>query len=313
MAKLYGRDSVLAWQRALNDAVDEVIDVAAQEGIDAGIVKGGTLRVARNPAQASRLAAEVAEERSWKVDGIAELTKAEAAHRIQLDGVVSAYHNPHCARVQPARLVRGLADTVERLGVDHLRTVTGNRHRGRAGDHAVGDRHRACRAAGDGGIHRRTARAAAALAADEQFDDRYRSDRRRRVGFDRLARPRHARRHRARLLLRPAHRRRPDRDRRPQRAVPLRVAHRHRRARAAAHHPAPDRHAARRAAADPRRADRPRMVRCARRAAGLGGQRRARQGHRIGLGRRVRRATASPPPTSPDAPWPIWSSTGTRR
>ncbi len=117
MAKLYGRDSVLAWQRALNDAVDDVIDVAAQEGIDAGIVKGGTLRVARNPAQASRLVAEVAEERSWKVDGIAELTKAEAAHRIQLDGVVSAYHNPHCARVQPARLVCGLADTVEQLGV----------------------------------------------------------------------------------------------------------------------------------------------------------------------------------------------------
>ena len=49
MAKLYGRDRVLAWQRALNDAVDEVIDVAAREGIDAGIVKGGTLQVARNP------------------------------------------------------------------------------------------------------------------------------------------------------------------------------------------------------------------------------------------------------------------------
>ena len=28
MAKLYGRDRVLAWQHALNDAVDEVIDVA---------------------------------------------------------------------------------------------------------------------------------------------------------------------------------------------------------------------------------------------------------------------------------------------
>ena len=118
MAKLYGRDRVLAWQRALNDAVDEVIDVAAQEGIDAGIVKGGTLQIARNPAQATRLAAEIAEERSWKVDGIAALTKAEAAQRIRLDGVVSAYHTPHCARVQPARLARGLADAVERLGVD---------------------------------------------------------------------------------------------------------------------------------------------------------------------------------------------------
>ena len=133
MAKLFfGRESVLAWQRALNDAVDDVIHVAAQEGIDAGIVKGGTLRVARNPAQASRLVAEVAEERSWKIDGIAELTKAEAAERIRLDGVVSAYYNPHCARVQPARLVRGLADTVERLGASIYEAVTGNPHRGRA-------------------------------------------------------------------------------------------------------------------------------------------------------------------------------------
>ena len=118
MAKLYGRDRVLAWQQALNDAVDEVIGVTDREGIDAGIVKGGTLHVARNRAQASRLAAEVDEERLWNVDGITELTKDESAQRIQLDGVVSAYHNPHCARVQPAQLVRGLADTVERLGVD---------------------------------------------------------------------------------------------------------------------------------------------------------------------------------------------------
>ena len=63
MAKRYGRDRVVAWQQALNDAVDEVIDVAEREDIDAGIVKGGTLHVARNRAQASRLAAEVAEER----------------------------------------------------------------------------------------------------------------------------------------------------------------------------------------------------------------------------------------------------------
>ncbi|SEH56842.1 Glycine/D-amino acid oxidase [Mycolicibacterium rutilum] len=118
MAEQYGRQRVLDWQRALNDSVDEVIDVAAAEGIDAGIVKGGTLHIARTPAQAGRLAAEADEELAWKVDGIARLSKAEVAERIRLDGVVSGYHNPHCARIQPARLVRGLADAVERLGVD---------------------------------------------------------------------------------------------------------------------------------------------------------------------------------------------------
>ena len=56
MALQHGRGGVVVWQRALNDSVDEVIDVAAREGIDAGIVKGGTLEIARNPAQAARLA-----------------------------------------------------------------------------------------------------------------------------------------------------------------------------------------------------------------------------------------------------------------
>jgi glycine/D-amino acid oxidase-like deaminating enzyme len=117
MAQQHGRDGVVAWQRALNDSVDEVIDVAAREGIDADIVKGGILRIARNAAQASRLAAEAEEELGWKVDGIAVLSKAEAAERVRLADVAAAYYNPHCARIQPARLARGLADTVERLGV----------------------------------------------------------------------------------------------------------------------------------------------------------------------------------------------------
>lgn len=31
--------------------------------------------------------------------------------------MVAAYHTPHCARIQPARLVCGLAEAVERRGV----------------------------------------------------------------------------------------------------------------------------------------------------------------------------------------------------
>ncbi|GAA2570342.1 NAD(P)/FAD-dependent oxidoreductase [Mycolicibacterium diernhoferi] len=116
MAKTHGREKVLAWQRALNESVDEVMEVSAREGIDAGAVKGGTLEIARNPAQAARLAATVAEERRWGNE-VTELTKHEAAQRIQFDGVVSAYHTPHCARIQPAALACGLADAVERLGV----------------------------------------------------------------------------------------------------------------------------------------------------------------------------------------------------
>ena len=117
LAKAHGTDSVIAWQRMLNDSVDEVIGVAAREGIEADIVKGGNLEVARSPAQAKRLRAAVEEDRGWGVDGIEILTAAESEARIRVDSAELGAFSPHCARVQPAKLVRGLADVVERLGV----------------------------------------------------------------------------------------------------------------------------------------------------------------------------------------------------
>ena len=116
LAKAHGRDSVIAWQRMLNESVDEVIDVAAREGIDADILKGGNLEVARNPAQAGRLREEVEEDHRWGVDDVEILSAAEASARVKVDGLTLGSFNPHCARIQPAKLVRGLADVVERLG-----------------------------------------------------------------------------------------------------------------------------------------------------------------------------------------------------
>ncbi len=116
MAARYGRAGVIAWQRALIESVDELIDVAAREKIDAGVVKGGSLRVARNPAQHERLIAQATEDAEWG-DDVSLLTKTEAAQRVRVAGMLSASFTPHCARIQPAALVRGLACAVERLGV----------------------------------------------------------------------------------------------------------------------------------------------------------------------------------------------------
>ena len=117
LARRHGRDSVITWQRLLNETVDEVIDVTRREGIDADIVKGGNLEVARTAAQAVRLRAEFDEDRHWGIDDAEMLSGSEAAQRIQVDHLVLGSFNPHCARVQPAKLVRGLADVVERSGV----------------------------------------------------------------------------------------------------------------------------------------------------------------------------------------------------
>lgn len=117
LAKQYGREAVLDYQRAMNEAVDEIIAVSDREGIDADIVKGGTLRVARTPAQATRLRHKTEDDHEWGVTDAVMLTPEEAAERIRIEGMTAAAWTPHCARLQPAALVRGLADVVVRLGV----------------------------------------------------------------------------------------------------------------------------------------------------------------------------------------------------
>src|SRR5262249_28359522 len=103
------RDALLALQRALGPTVDAALGVCEREGIAADIVKPGVLHVARNPAQHARLAAHVAAEREWDhgPDDLVELDAAGVAARLRVDGALSGAWSPHCARVQPAKLVRG--------------------------------------------------------------------------------------------------------------------------------------------------------------------------------------------------------------
>ncbi|GAA1464828.1 NAD(P)/FAD-dependent oxidoreductase [Microbacterium thalassium] len=112
-----GVDAANAHQRALNETVDEVIAVAAREGIDADIVKGGEFEIARAPAQLARLRAAAADTAAWAHTDIDVLDGAQVASRIAVDGVLGGIWHPHCARVHPAKLVRGLAGVVEGLGV----------------------------------------------------------------------------------------------------------------------------------------------------------------------------------------------------
>ena len=105
--------------RAMEQTVDDVIGVCRDEGIDADIVKDGVLHVARTEPQLARLEAMLAEHAAW---GFGEgheqrLSRAEVHERVRVEGALAAVHSPHAARVQPARLVRGLLDAVRRRGV----------------------------------------------------------------------------------------------------------------------------------------------------------------------------------------------------
>ncbi len=116
-ARLHGREAAVDLQRAMNDTVDEVIRVAGEEGIDAGVHKGGVLEVARSPAQLARLKAYHREEVAFGERDRLLLGAAETAERVRVAGTVGASWTPHGARIQPARLVQGLARAVEALGV----------------------------------------------------------------------------------------------------------------------------------------------------------------------------------------------------
>jgi glycine/D-amino acid oxidase-like deaminating enzyme len=113
----HGRDAAIAQQRAMNDAVDEVIAVAAREGIDADIHKGGERTVARNPSQLARLESMVAAEARWPHTDLELHDAAETGRRLRIANALASTWHPHCARIQPATLVRGLAAAAERAGV----------------------------------------------------------------------------------------------------------------------------------------------------------------------------------------------------
>lgn len=118
-AKAGGRDGAIRLERAAIETLDEVVRVCEAEQIDADLVRGGTLHVAQNPAQLVRLRDEVAHEREWGglgEDDLRLLEPDELRQRVRVEGALGASYTPHCARIHPAKLVRGLAEAVERQG-----------------------------------------------------------------------------------------------------------------------------------------------------------------------------------------------------
>jgi glycine/D-amino acid oxidase-like deaminating enzyme len=116
--KTSSREAVVAMQRAMAGTVDEVVSVTQAERIDADILRVDNLNVATNPAQLERVREHYEAMRSWADDGRFEWVDAAAARaRINIKNVMGGLVIHGQARVQPAKLVRGLAAAVERLGV----------------------------------------------------------------------------------------------------------------------------------------------------------------------------------------------------
>ncbi len=117
-ARRRGGDAVRRAHRETCRAVDEIGEVVRRERIECGFLKAGALMVATSEPQRERLVAGL---HAHAEDGTAEdgrlLDAAEAAELVRVRGTLAASFTPHGARVDPARLVRGLADACERHGV----------------------------------------------------------------------------------------------------------------------------------------------------------------------------------------------------
>lgn len=129
MGELTGQDQCLSTvstklrtlgHHLIHSIPDEVANVLEKEGIDCDYQKGGVLYVsARYPEQADRL--------KHSFDDYKKLGYEEQDHiwlegdaltqKINIADASSAIYSPHCASIHPAKLVRGLAQAVEKLGV----------------------------------------------------------------------------------------------------------------------------------------------------------------------------------------------------
>jgi glycine/D-amino acid oxidase-like deaminating enzyme len=122
-ARRSGVEAVREAERTTNRAVDEIGEVLAREEISCGWRKGGWMRVATSPAQVARLDEAIGGRREWGAEDLVRLSRDEVRERVRVAGALGGLYSPHAARIDPARMVRGLAEAVERRGVAiHERT-----------------------------------------------------------------------------------------------------------------------------------------------------------------------------------------------
>jgi glycine/D-amino acid oxidase-like deaminating enzyme len=119
IARGSSRDAAVRMQRAMFDAVDETGKAVADEGMDVHWSKGGTIGIARSATQVARARAEIDQARAWGfgAEDYAWLSADEMREHVGCTDVMGGTFTPHTAAIHPARLARGLAQAVERLGV----------------------------------------------------------------------------------------------------------------------------------------------------------------------------------------------------
>ncbi len=126
MIRNFGLDAVHQLHTTLQNSVAALGEAAAGDGIAADFHQGGTLTFARSELQAQRLKSFVTSTRTHEFHegDLVWLDPGAARERANVADSHGATYSPHCARLQPAHLVRGLADACERQGISIFEGTT---------------------------------------------------------------------------------------------------------------------------------------------------------------------------------------------
>jgi glycine/D-amino acid oxidase-like deaminating enzyme len=119
LAELHGREAAVKMYKQSFATLDEIESVLVNENIDCDFHRGGTICGATNSVQASRVTKEIAKFHNFGFtdDDIRQLSRSEVERHINVSNLQLASYTPHCAVIHPTKLVNGLANAVERLGV----------------------------------------------------------------------------------------------------------------------------------------------------------------------------------------------------
>jgi glycine/D-amino acid oxidase-like deaminating enzyme len=114
-----GQSGVERAERAMIDGIDWIGEVVERESIGCGWEKGGAYRIATSSPQLKRVRAGLQAKRDRGIgdDDIRYVTATEIGAEVRVAGALGGTYTPHCARIDPALLARGLAEACERRGV----------------------------------------------------------------------------------------------------------------------------------------------------------------------------------------------------
>jgi glycine/D-amino acid oxidase-like deaminating enzyme len=118
MAQQSSREKAIRMQQIMFETVDEVGNVIRDENIDAEWQKGGSYSIARDKIQLNRAIDEANHFKEWGFEDsdFTFLDQNSARSRINASNILGTTFTPHCAAMNPAKLVRSLAEVVESKG-----------------------------------------------------------------------------------------------------------------------------------------------------------------------------------------------------